>query len=44
MVTVIGAVIAAVTVLGAAAVVLQGKSSVDKAERARDAAATGDNR
>ena len=42
VVTVIGAVIAAVTVLGAAAVVLQGKSSVDKAEKARDAAAAGE--
>jgi hypothetical protein len=44
VVTIIGAVIAAVTVLGAVAVVLQGKSSVEKAEKARDAAAAGDNR
>eukprot|EP01043_Picozoa_sp_COSAG02_P009790 COSAG02_NODE_336_length_24344_cov_63.239101_9_plen_49_part_00 len=44
VVTIIGAVIAAVTVLGAAAVVMQGKSSVEKAEKARDAAAADDNR
>ena len=42
--TIIGGVIAAVTVLGAAAVVFQGKSSVEKAEKLRDAAAAGDNR
>lgn len=44
VVTIIGVVIAAVTVVGAAAVVLQGKTSVEKAEKARDAAAAGGNR
>lgn len=44
VVTIIGVVIATVTVLGAAAVVVQGKSSVQKAEKARDTAAADDNR
>ena len=44
VVTIIGAVIAVVTLLGAVAVIVQGKSSVEKAEKARDAAAADDNR
>lgn len=44
VVTIIGVVIAAVTVVGAAVVVVQGKTSVEKAEKARDAAAADGNR
>merc|ERR1712086_921285 len=44
VVPIVGGLIAVVIVIGAAVVVMRGKSSVEKAERAQAAAAAGDNR